>query len=216
MSKVLSTFSRRTQHTQEGIMAGQVRDGRGGVREGGRAGYLKGDRVRVWCARRDNELPQVFSPQAWRVDDFMGDNIGVVPEIHRPSQFRTKGGLTEKMCIKFYVPPDQLTFITPPRSAKQAPRPGALRLGVYAERSVRRAKQAAGIEESQPEQQEPEIPGSSLRHSRSRRQSPSTNQPSRSHLLWFSGRLQMLEVLIPVLQVVAALSLWARCSLPGD
>jgi hypothetical protein len=126
MSKVLSTFSRRTQHTQEGIMAGQVRDGRGGVREGGRAGYLKGDRVRVWCARRDNdELPEVFSPQAWRVDDFMGDKIGVVPEIHRPSEFRTKGGGTDKMRIKFYVPPDQLACLQRGVSAGQNRQQGA-------------------------------------------------------------------------------------------
>ena len=143
MSKVLSTFSRRTQHIQEGIMAGQVQEGilehgRGGVREGGRAGYLKGDRVRVWCASRDNdELPEVFSPQAWRVVDFMGDKIGVVPEIH----VWKRSFVGEKMRAKFYVPPDQLTFITPPHSAKHL---CYGHLGVFAERSVRRAKQAAG------------------------------------------------------------------------
>ena len=139
-------------------MAGHVRQSR--------AGYLKGDRVRVGvscgCETLNCQSQKLFcGVRAWRVVDFKGDRIGVMPEIHHNSQFKNRSGLPSKMSFKFYVTPDQL-MRHPPCRPKNAPLPGAV-FGVYAARSARRGAQAARIE-SQPEQ-EPETPGSLLRRS---------------------------------------------------
>lgn len=117
-----------------------------------RAGYLKGDRVR---------LSFIAGVRAWRVVGFKGARIGVLPEIHHDPQFRNRPGLPAKKSFKLYVTPDQLIDVPPCRPKNPAPL-GAV-FGVYAARSASRGAQAAGII-SQPEQ-EPETPGSSLRRS---------------------------------------------------
>ena len=124
-----------------------------------RAGYLKGDRVRLevscGCGTLNCQCQKLF----WmRVVDFKRGQIGVMPEIHPDSLFRNWSGSPGKKSFKLYVKPDQL-MRHPPCRPKNALVPGAV-FCVYAARSVRRAAQAAGLE-SQPEQ-EPETPESLL------------------------------------------------------
>jgi hypothetical protein len=132
----------------------------GHVRKIGAGGYLKGDRVRL----RDNCQSQKLycGVRAWRVVDFKGARIGVLPEIRHDPQFRNRSGLPAKKSFKFYVTPDQLIDF-PPCRPKNTPRLGAV-FGVYAARSASRGAQAAGII-SQPEQEPDETPGSLLRRS---------------------------------------------------